>query len=152
MPEYAAFFYTIGEKSGLGTLWTAFGGDDNFYSGWSEENNGLFDVVASYEGDLGCIVHMCNEGERYSHWITADSTTTGERWTSSLFDYYRGPDYYSTSQDYANLQQESVSDDFDDDEWGSALYRVSAVPVPAAVWLFGSGLLGLVGMVRRKKA
>ena len=28
----------------------------------------------------------------------------------------------------------------------------SAVPVPAAVWLFGSGLAGLVGMARRKKA
>ncbi|MDX2458330.1 MAG: VPLPA-CTERM sorting domain-containing protein, partial [Gammaproteobacteria bacterium] len=28
----------------------------------------------------------------------------------------------------------------------------SAVPVPAAVWLFGSGLLGLVGIARRKKA
>jgi hypothetical protein len=29
---------------------------------------------------------------------------------------------------------------------------VSAIPVPAAVWLFGSGLLGLVGVARRKKA
>ena len=29
---------------------------------------------------------------------------------------------------------------------------VSAVPVPAAAWLFGSGLLGLVGMARRKEA
>ncbi len=28
----------------------------------------------------------------------------------------------------------------------------SAVPVPAAVWLFGSGLLGLVGVSRRRKA
>jgi len=28
----------------------------------------------------------------------------------------------------------------------------SPVPVPAAIWLFGSGLLGLVGMARRKKA
>lgn len=26
------------------------------------------------------------------------------------------------------------------------------VPVPAAIWLFGSGLLGLVGIARRKKA
>ena len=32
------------------------------------------------------------------------------------------------------------------------LYGVSAVPIPAAVWLFGSGLLGLVGVARRKKA
>ena len=29
---------------------------------------------------------------------------------------------------------------------------ISAVPVPAAVWLFGSGLLGLIGVARRKKA
>lgn len=29
--------------------------------------------------------------------------------------------------------------------------EVTAVPVPAAVWLFGSGLLGLVGIARRKK-
>ena len=28
----------------------------------------------------------------------------------------------------------------------------AVVPVPAAVWLFGSGLLGLIGVARRKKA
>jgi hypothetical protein len=30
--------------------------------------------------------------------------------------------------------------------------QTSAVPVPAAVWLFGSGLFGLIGMARRKRA
>ena len=34
----------------------------------------------------------------------------------------------------------------------SIIDNISAVPVPAAVWLFGSGLLGLVGVARRKKA
>ncbi|MCF6203014.1 MAG: hypothetical protein L3J59_04980 [Methylococcaceae bacterium] len=29
---------------------------------------------------------------------------------------------------------------------------VSAVPVPAAVWLFGSGLVGLIGISKKKKA
>ena len=28
----------------------------------------------------------------------------------------------------------------------------SPVPVPAAIWLFGSGLIGLIGIARRKKA
>jgi len=40
------------------------------------------------------------------------------------------------------------------DRWAWAVHNgnVSAVPVPAAVWLFGSGLLGLIGVARRKKA
>jgi len=29
--------------------------------------------------------------------------------------------------------------------------RLAAVPIPAAAWLFGYGLPGLVGMARRKK-
>lgn len=38
--------------------------------------------------------------------------------------------------------------------WDIHMHQISAapeVPVPAAVWLFGSGLLGLVGVARRKK-
>ncbi|MGD8630785.1 MAG: VPLPA-CTERM sorting domain-containing protein [Gammaproteobacteria bacterium] len=33
----------------------------------------------------------------------------------------------------------------------NTLFEVNPVPVPAAVWLFGSGLLGLVGVARRRK-
>ena len=32
------------------------------------------------------------------------------------------------------------------------LHDVPAIPIPPTVWLFGSGLLGLVGMARRKKS
>ena len=35
---------------------------------------------------------------------------------------------------------------------GLQIQEVTAVPIPPAVWLFGSGLLGLVGLARRKKA
>lgn len=38
---------------------------------------------------------------------------------------------------------------------GAAVFDLDfnfTVPIPAAAWLFGSGLLGLVGIVRRKKA
>ena len=30
--------------------------------------------------------------------------------------------------------------------------QVNVVPIPAAAWLFGSGLIGLIGIARRKKA
>ena len=32
------------------------------------------------------------------------------------------------------------------------LVAASVVPVPAAIWLFGSGLIGLIGLAKRKKA
>lgn len=35
---------------------------------------------------------------------------------------------------------------------GIQLLQVAAVPIPAAIWLFSSGLLGLIGISRRKKA
>lgn len=37
-------------------------------------------------------------------------------------------------------------------EFAVGSLSATVVPVPAAVWLFGSGLLGLIGMGRRKKA
>ena len=36
--------------------------------------------------------------------------------------------------------------------WMANNAPLSAVPIPSAVWLFGSGLIGLVGVARRKKA
>ena len=36
-------------------------------------------------------------------------------------------------------------------DWGFQTYvETSAVPIPAAVWLFGSGLIGLIGVARKK--
>jgi hypothetical protein len=40
----------------------------------------------------------------------------------------------------------------DTDNTGFACAPAPVVPVPAAVWLFGSGLLGLVGVARRRKS
>jgi hypothetical protein len=41
-----------------------------------------------------------------------------------------------------------------DESWGldNVQVAVAPVPVPPAVWLFGSGLLGLIGVARRRQA
>ena len=54
--------------------------------------------------------------------------TTGGEWTDALGAQILGIDYATA---------------------GTATVAVSAVPVPAAVWLFGSGLIGLAGIARR---
>jgi len=38
------------------------------------------------------------------------------------------------------------------DQLGYNFTSVTLIPLPAAVWLFGSGLLGLIGIARRRKA
>ncbi len=44
-----------------------------------------------------------------------------------------------------------IFDDFGKDFVRLNVVATSAVPVPAAIWLFGSGLIGLIGIARRKK-
>ena len=45
-----------------------------------------------------------------------------------------------------------VQGPLDDSAFGAGGVPPSEIPVPAAVWLFGSGLLGLVGIARRRKS
>jgi hypothetical protein len=59
---------------------------------------------------------------------------------------------YATGQGATGGIDGGWVDDFIGPNTTSELVQVSAVPIPPAVWLFGSGLLGLVGMARRKKA
>lgn len=49
-----------------------------------------------------------------------------------------------TEGEFAWIQKKAVG--------SQIIVSTSPIPVPAAVWLFGSGLLGLVGLARRKKA
>ena len=134
------------------SLWNALGGSGS-YNGSSTENNGLFATIAPLFGDLACDnpAFTCTTGEGESLWIMADEISPGARYWATSGEDAGDPSNY----DYFRI---SGSGNFDDNAVytaGSALVRtstLSAVPIPAAVWLFGSGLLGLVGVARRKKA
>lgn len=72
----------------------------------------------------------------YFYYLTGQSGSTARPVTPTL---------YANSSGVAGEWHMSLDGTL---TWNSA--AVSAVPVPAAVWLFGSGLLGLVGVARRK--
>ncbi len=67
--------------------------------------------------------------------------------TSAAWGFFMG----STGAGAGGLQT-SISKNTSGYGWAVHSGDVSTVPVPAAVWLFGSGLLGLIGVARRKRA
>jgi len=78
----------------------------------------------------------------------ADGWYSVYNWLTQITDL--GSDTYSLVREFGNFNCNAQGINC-----GAGTSHVSAygvVPVPAAVWLFGSGLLGLVGIARRKKA
>ena len=89
-----------------------------------------------------------------------------EIWDNSTLIYNLGPNFNGPSaytlnalhagtflegHSYRILMDMSYIQEFNPglDAWD---IQLTTVPVPAAVWLFGSGLVGLIGVARRKKA
>lgn len=146
-----AFFNYEGSASAVailpdGTQWSIQGDLYDPQSSWSDQfsQSTILDLAPNdfanpfYEVTIGA---GCYVGA----WTGGDYTSTAEchatidpivRLDQAAFDAKYGANSFLLS-DYYSLQFST---------------NVNAVPVPAAVWLFGSGLLGLVSLVRRKKA
>jgi len=78
-----------------------------------------------------------------------DLTSLGGFWVISGTDTLNFTGTYGDTYNIINTSRyltENVNASY------AQLELVSSVPVPAAVWLFGSGLIGLIGVARRKKA
>ena len=125
-----------------GTLLAMFDDSDTSFTGDSLSIPLPEVITITAGGDSGGDYTAVNEGAATlnltgSDWfILAISTDGGGTWSGDTGVSFRGTNSYDVH--------------FSD---GSVLeVDVRVVPVPAAVWLFGSGLLGLVGVARRKAA
>ncbi len=101
------------------------------------ENTNLHDSL-SYEGDLAIYTEV-------------DFLTLNDN-NSDIVSLARIPNGFDSNNNALDFQLGCITP-------GSAniagtgdcsIAQVNAVPLPAAVWLFGSGLIGLVGLARRK--
>lgn len=118
-------------------------GGNGTYNGWSAANNGVALPLMGLWGTLDTA-----NGIQQSYFIMADGTSPGQHWTGLLRDVPFDP--LNATQDYIAINDSQVSEGFRSTIYGSALIRVSTIPIPASVWLFGSGLIGLFGVARRK--
>jgi hypothetical protein len=71
-------------------------------------------------------------------------------------DFHKGFPDFSAFDSFTGIPSSTFAindSDFNevDGHWIANTFSMTPVPVPAAVWLFGSGLLGLAGVARRKK-
>ena len=87
---------------------------------------------------------------------TGNQTVDGVLLTDVQSSYWSGTEYDSSvawSFGFLNGGQTRFNGGKGTNIYGWAVRAgdVGAVPVPAAIWLFGTGLLGLIGITRRKK-
>lgn len=112
-------------------------------SGWTVSGGDLLPSGSGYPaGIFGVSVKADSPsaaaGTAFSFNLLASGTGTSDL---GVFDNYR-----TTSSFYMNGSK------LDGIIFEGTSATITAVPVPAAVWLFGSGLIGLAGVARRKAA
>ena len=129
------------DRGTTGSLFPAF----SLYSGWEnntpDTNNHTFNNTGaiSWADDLTYIGHVANAGGQ-------NGTANGTGLTSVSQQFYLNPGLYSIAlggNPAFSLGQTGI-------HAFNATFDVAAVLVPAAVWLFGSVLAGLVGPARRR--
>jgi len=134
--------------------------DINGYSNWRlpSTENGCTGSTC-YQSELGSIYfrHLMIDDSYWPVILNHDSfinLQSAAYWSSSYynpggleggiyFDMYNAIQFYEYNE--ASLHYAWALSD------GDIGMAVSAVPIPAAIWLFGSGLVGLIGLARRKK-
>ena len=103
--------------------------------------DGSLTPVASGVGDWTDGFQNWNGNGNTINWNTTTDTTVDN--SLALYRYFYDSSLNPVTQLYGNIDIDATT--------GVVSYSaVSAVPVPAAVWLFGSGLMGLVGVARRR--
>lgn len=154
--EFTGWRFATGNE--VASFFDAFGGIGP-YDGWSADNNGLFDLIAPYWGDLYCETASCSSyvpghgsgpGLGYSRFFIADFGIVDQYYYGELNDKYNNT--AMTTYDWVTNKHTWIDSETQRFDYGSALVRDShVVPIPAASWLFTTGLIGLIGISLRKK-
>jgi len=106
------------------------------------DGDGLYDILFDFPPPPGADAAKFNAGEDLVYTIVGTSLLT-----ANSFNIWSEPGPGDTAGPYLSVARfQSTGSNAEGSDW------VGAVPIPAAVWLFGSGLLCLVGLNRRRSS
>lgn len=123
--------------------------------GWRLANSDTCTLYDCADSEMGNLFYNVLGNTRFTHYSSAINTGPFEN--VQPWYYWSATEYESdTSRAYAFNMLDGFQYNYANgngfNAWAVQSGDVSAVPVPAAAWLFGSGLVGLVGFARRKRA
>ena len=168
-PDFLNFSISlVGLSTGDSSTFTL--GIDDFELGETNERGLLFDATGAplqfrvVGGGAGGSRTMCSSGLTSCDGVTVNNLTRLSLIQNTIFEEIYLNDTGEVTTKSANVNPVEPFTPFAGD-WtyfsgtnvGSGIevggyYLISAIPIPAAIWLFGSGLLGLAGIARRKNA
>jgi len=140
---------------------------DYFYASLIESSHPLLSPAISYTVSAGISDDVIESNYGYSSTTTKTVIIDG---VSSIGYNYGGSlalvDSLNIQSQHKLIQDWGIGDevqglytygDWSNDTYTSfgtnlTLTNISPVPLPASIWFFGSGLIGLIGVARRKKA
>ena len=103
-------------------------------------DDNILEVLDADDGGANTVWHV-NSFAGYPFLLRADGIRVLDAMDYSLYSDLSGVPQFAFDENGNMINVE-----------GQIIGDLSAVPVPAAVWLFGSGMLGLLGFARRRKA
>jgi len=157
-PDFIHFSaYVMEWEDGIGLQPSHAVGDILYQSGEQvTTNNGGIDGMEMFTFDTGGL--QLETGKKYVAFMSSVEYIDGVHGSGSVGSVGRGSGDVYGAGDFV-FQNSADTSQFTSGGWNVASASTvdlaftatfSPVPIPAAVWLFSSGLIGLIGMARRK--
>ena len=86
------------------------------------------------------------------YWFQYRNAQYVETWTDTPPRHYESWDDYNAFISEFGNSGDAFARSYGSLDYNMVISSVEPVPIPAGVWLFGSGLIGLIGIARRKEA
>lgn len=139
--NYEGWRYATKEEVML--LWENFGVQSDYFHTNNQEYMNFLNTVSLLGNTLG------DTSEIYDYGVLGLTGTVNSNYEDAVFSFSVG---HLTTNDYATKHYSNATNWFYMNEpiLGAGSYLVRSVPIPTAVWLFGSALVGLVSFKRKK--